>query len=330
MRQDTLNILKLKETLAAELETRRVSSGAGDFRHSRRGNEIPLYGVTGAANVHAILGIGMGGWRRKAEWAERINSFQRTDGSFTSPSGLEHAASMSILALNILGHEPSRPVKDLAPADSAKLLKWLKKLNWTGTHKDFCGGVIPVLASGLADEKWTETLKNHVSGRISPENPAAIWCSPEDEPWRVISCVYHITSGLDAGLIPYPHPELIWESLRGLNYESVRDDVHRTACTDFDYIFVMGRLTRQLPGHFADYIRSCRAIFQKRLSEWTEKKERLFENYSTHDLFCYLTGWALLQAELPELFTGPSMTDTQNAAWLYRLAPDKLAPANAN
>lgn len=257
--------------------------------------------------------------------AGRINAFQMPDGSFTSPSGLAHAADTAICALNILGFAPRYRVKHLAPVSSNHLLCWLQSLNWESTHKDFCCAVAPVLASGAYDSEWIATLRSFIDMMISQTKPLATWCSPTAEPWRVISCIYHITSGYDAAFLPYPYPELLWQRLRNLNYEKNRNDIFRTVCTDFDFVHILHCLTRQLPEHFDEFLSICKNLFFKRYQEWHEEKETLFQQCSTHDLFCYLIGWAVLQPILPELFDGPALYDTQNAPWLKRLPPEGFA-----
>lgn len=313
------DILDLRESMIKELACRRITWETGDFRHHRDDNSVPLYGCTGAANVYGVLGLDFGDFQEKQAWACRINTFQMDDGSFTSPSGLAHAADTAISTLNILGFSPRYPVRNLAPVSSKNLLCWLKSLNWESTHKDFCCAVAPVLASGVYDSEWISTLHRFVDKMINPRKPLETWCSPAAEPWRVISCIYHITSGYDAAFLPYPHPELLWQRLRDLNYEKKRNDIFRTVCTDFDFVRILQRLTHQLPEHFEEFLLICKDLFIKRHQEWHEDKESLFEQYSTHDLFCYLIGWAVLQPLLPEYFTGPALYDTQNAPWLKRL-----------
>ncbi|MDD5596630.1 MAG: hypothetical protein PHV82_01715 [Victivallaceae bacterium] len=313
-----LHISQLKQEFVPERDRRRFSKAAGDFSH-KRDKTVSPYGCTGAANIYAEMGFDFDGWECRRKWAERINSFQNADGSFISPSGTEHAAATAISALNLLGFSPGRPVRNLAPIRNEKLLDWLEKLDWKGTHKDFCSAVAPVLASWVCDADWLDSLRNYVDGLVSPEKPLELWCSSDDPPWRVISCIYHITSGYDAAFLPYPYPGLLWKRLIDLNYENLRDKVSRTICTDFDFIHILYRLVHQLPERFEEFLAICRVLFLKRYAEWFERREELFNECSTHDLFCYLIGWAVLQRVIPEQFTGPCIYDTQNSPWLYRL-----------
>jgi hypothetical protein len=319
MGESVFDVNKLKSAIVKEMENRRVSREPGEYSYYRHSNPNPLSSATGAVKLHAALGIPIEDWRVRISWAERINSFQETNGTFDTSSGKQHAAGEAIAALNILGGVPGRPVRHLAPFQADKIKCWLKSLDWSGTHKDFCAGVAPVIASGLHSPEWTEHLTGYIRGLVSPENPLLVWCVEKDDPWRVISCIYHVTHGLDAGFIPYPFPELIWDRLAGLDYENRREDLDRTVCTDFDYMFILSRIAHQMPGKFAEFISRCTVLFDKLLEEWSGKKDELLSRWSTHELACYLVGWSILQRALPGRFSGPVIYDIQNAPWLYRL-----------
>ncbi|HNQ34770.1 MAG TPA: hypothetical protein PKN80_01755 [bacterium] len=319
---------EIRRVLADELRARRLSSAPGDFTNRRSGNDVPLYGSTGAANLHFELGLWPGETEERRAWGDRINSFQSEAGSFVSPSGREHATATALAALSLLGTRPARPVGGLAPLDADRLPGWLAGLDWSGTHKDFWGGVTPVLASGLVDAGWREVLAREIGGRIDPRRPLEVWCAEAEEPWRVISCIYHVTSGFDAAWIPYPAPELIRERLFGLGYDRIRAGTKRTICTDFDYAVILDRLAHQRPEWFPEAHRLCRAVLADRVREWRENQDGLLARASTHDLFCYTVGWAVYQRLLPESFTGPALYDTLHAPWLYRL-PDRSRLADS-
>lgn len=310
----------LRRVIGAELESRRISSAPGDYAYQREGNEHPLYGVTGAANLHAELGLHFGGMAERAAWCDRINAFQHQDGAFNSVSGPEHAAAMAILALNILGGQPARPVRHLAPTEPAALDAWLNRMDWDrSTHKEFCCGISPILASGFCDARWVETLRCNVESRIDPKHPLRVWSgSKNDPPWRVISCMYHVLSGYDAAFIPYPMPSLLWDRLNSLDYEKTRNNGSRTSCTDFDYAWMLERLCYQMPERFTDVHRRCSAVLDLMIAEWHDDRERML-SATTHELYCQCIGWALYQRMLPERFAGPALQDTLNAPWLYRL-----------
>lgn len=310
----------LRRVIRAELDARRLSPGAGDYAYQRDCNEYPFYGVTGAANLYAELGFDFGGYEERRAWCARINAFQGPDGTYDCVSGPEHAAAMAILALNILGGQPARAVRRLAPLEPSALDAWLNGLDWArSTHKAFWGAVSPILASGFGDARWVATLRRNVESRINPEHPLRLWSAADDDPpWRVISCLYHVLAGYDAAFIPYPLPTLLWDRLRSLNYEQTRGALHRTFCTDFDYAWMLDRLSHQLPERFAEAHRRCQILFDGMLAEWHDDRERMLRA-TTHDLYCQCIGWALFQRLLPERFTGPALQDTLNAPWLYRL-----------
>ncbi len=316
----TFDTIELRRIMREELSSRRLSTAAGDYAYRRGGNEHPLYGVTGAANLYAELGFDFGGLEKRGEWCRRINAFQQQDGTFNCVSGPEHAAAMSILALNILGRHPARPVRHLAPVQAAALDAWLNRMDWSGsTHKEFCSAVSPILAGGLHDANWIETLRGNVESRLDPGRPLRVWSGSEDDPaWRVISCMYHVLSGYDAAYIPYPRPAFLWDRLSVLNYEKTRNDQRRTFCTDFDYAWMLNRLGHQMPERFPEINRRCNLILDMMIAEWNEDRERML-GATTHELYCQCIGWALYQGMLPERFKGPALQDTLNAPWLYRL-----------
>lgn len=316
----TMDTTDLRRIIGRELESRRLSPAPGDYAYTRNGREHQLYGVIGAANLHAALGFDFGGLEARRAWCDRVNAFQEEDGTFTCVSGPEHGAAMAILALNILGGRPARPVRHLAPLDAAALPAWLNRMDWDrSTHKAFCCAVRPVLASGFCDAHWMETLRENVESRIHPERPRQVWSgSDRDPPWRVISCLYHVLSGYDAAFIPYPMPALLWDRLSAIQYETTRNDHRRTACTDFDYAWMLTRLCHQMPEHFVDAHRRCHAVLDLMIGEWHDARDRML-SATTLELYCQCIGWAVYQRLLPGRFTGPALQDTLNAPWLYRL-----------
>lgn len=323
--------VELRRSMRTELERRRLSPAPGDYSYNRDNNDAPFYGVIGAVNLHAELGFDFGGPAERRAWIDRINSFQTADGSFDCVSGPEHAAAMAIIALNLLGGQPARPVRHLAPLRATELDAWLNRMNWTdSTHKEFWGAVSPILASGFGDAEWVTILCRNVGNRISPEQPLQTWCrAGESKSKRVISCIYHVLSAFDAAFLPYPHPHLIWDRLAALDYERTRNDHIRTCCTDFDYAWVLYRLCHQLPGRFAEFHERCNAVLDRMITEWREDREGMLKA-TTHELYCQCIGWAVYQNILPERFSGPALMDTLNAPWLYRLpGPEFVAAIDA-
>ncbi len=310
----------LRRIIRDELELRRLSPAPGDYACQRDANPHPLYGIIGAANLYAELGFDFGSLDERHAWCQRIQAFQSPDGAFDSVSGPEHAAAMAIIALNILGGRPARPVRHLAPLDPAALHAWLDQMDWEHTtHKEFCCAVSPVLASGFCDAAWITTLRQNVDSRLDPRQPMRIWsASDDDPPWRVISCMYHVLAAYDAAYIPYPMPQLLWNRLRTLDYEHTRNDQPRTACTDFDYAWMLDRLSHQIPEHFPQSHSRCNTILDLMIAEWHDDRERML-GATTLDLYCQCIGWALYQRMLPDRFTGPPLQDTLNAPHLHRL-----------
>lgn len=144
----------------------------------------------------------------------------------------------------------------------------------SGTHKDFHGGVAPIRASGLHDAGWIERLRELVENRFSTECSQSRWCKEADQPWRVISCLYHVLSAYDAAYLPYPWPEKVWARLIRLDYGCRRDELSRTSCTDFDYIHLLYRLTHQMPDRFGECLIECRSVFHHRREEWNGNREK--------------------------------------------------------
>jgi hypothetical protein len=320
MPQILFDTRELRPIILSELEQRRRSPAPGDYAYQRTGDAHLLYGVTGAANLYAEWGVDSGGWSARQAWCDRINAFQTPDGAYQCVSGPEHAAAMALAALNLLGGHPARPIRHLAPLRAGDLDGWLNRMDWAhGTHKEFCCGVSPLLASGLVDAEWIATLRCNVENRLDPAHPDSLWMPPGDlPPWRVISCLYHVLSGYDAGGMPYPCPDRIWDRLMALDYPKTRNADPRTYCTDFDYAWMLIQLCRQRPEGFADLLRCAAAVLDLMAAEWHEDRDRLLAG-TTHELYCHGIGWAVYQALLPDRFAGPPLRDTLNAPWLYRL-----------
>ena len=111
----------------------------------------------------------------------------------------------------------------------------------------------------------------------------------------------------------------------GLNYGRQRNAISRTICTDFDYIHLLYRLAHQMPDRFGECLSECRSVFRHRRKEWNENREILLAEASTHDLYCYVVGWALLQKIIPDCFEGPGLYDTLNVPWVFRLQAEDVA-----
>lgn len=319
-----MKVEEIRRVLWSELEQRRRSPAAGDYANNRGGKEAVLYGVTGAANLYAELGFDMGDFTSRRIWAERINAFQSPDGIFSSPSVPQHATAMAVEALNLLGGRPANPVRGLAPGRTEALPVWLESLDWSGTHKDFWGGAVVILASGLHDAGWIERLRELVENRFSTERFRPLWCGENDPPARIISCIYHVLSAYDGAYLPYPWPEKLWARLMDLDYSRRRNEIARTICTDFDYIHLLYRLAHQMPDRFEKCLTECRLVFRHRREEWNDNREKILAGASTHDLYCYVIGWVLLQKILPDHFEGQGLYDTLNVPWVFRIRAEDL------
>ena len=165
-----LDIDELRHALAAELECRRCTDGGFSYADERGGEET-LYGLTGAVNIMAALGLPLGSRARRHEAAARMLRYQREDGAFQGPVGPGHALHMVVGALNLLGEPVPATVAPLAPTDPAALAEWLDRHDWTSTHKELCGSTIPLLASGGAGPEWVATFVRGLDARLDPARP---------------------------------------------------------------------------------------------------------------------------------------------------------------
>jgi len=315
-----VDLYELREVFSAELHRRKRSSRPGDYA-IRPGGEATLYATIGAAKVCASLGLALGTAAEQREWRAAIWSFREPDGGFLGRNG--HAAGMTVGALNLLGETEWQPVAGLAPLDPSALPAWLARFDPRRTHKEFGCASLPILVSGFGGAGWAETLYALLEQRVDPARPLELWCAADDPAWKVISCIYHIAEIYDAAARPYPHPQLLWQRLAGLEWPRVRNSVPRTTCTDFDLAWVLVRLCRQLPERLGKTLDILRQVADLRAEEWYENRPQVLAD-DTHGLHCYLIAAAVFQDILPDLFRGPKLFDCLNASWVHRLPSESV------
>lgn len=264
-----------------------------------------LYGTCGAIHVRAALGLPQIPMPAIAAW-------QQDDGTFDDgqTSGPAHALCIAISAMHLSGQPLPGQVAPLAPTGVEALGAWLDGLDWSTTHKDFWGAVTPVLASGIVGEAWTSTLVAWLSERT--------WCRADDPPWRVISGIYHVASALDAGCVPYPRPQELFDRLMALEWDRAGDEVRRTDCTDGDWAWLLLRLAEMCPGRWEDVMAAIRRVSARRVAQWQADLKSVLDR-PTFFIYCALWGTALFQHTCREHFTGPFMRDTLNDPSLFRI-----------
>jgi hypothetical protein len=225
---------------------------------------------------------------------------------------------MVLGALNLLGEPIPDAIGPLAPDHPGELARWLDGLDWSQTHKEFCGPVIPLPAGGRVTAEWMAVLLRHLSARLDPQRPMEIWCGQDDPAWRVISCMYHVLVALDAGACPYPQPQMLIQRLMGLQWEDAPEAEARTVCTDGDWAWMLMRLCMQQPRYFEPTLAAIRKVSARRVRAWHEHPEAVL-NATTHSLFCYLWVTAVFQSVVREHYQGGYLRDTLNDPALFRL-----------
>lgn len=318
-----LNTTKLRRTVNVELESRRCNGDEFSFSETRDGRET-LYGLTGAVNIKAALGLPPGDNMTRKQAADRILSWRNANGQFDNGEGPGHGLHMVLGALNLLGQPIPEDIGPLAPTDVDEITNWLHRHDWGTTHKELCGQTIPLLASGRVGVEWIEAFVRGVSSRLDPNRPREIWCDADAPAWRVISCIFHVLSAFDAGRIPYPRPKLIADRLLGLNWDDADDDVSRTICTDGDWALVLLQLCHQLPRYTDRVMSAIRRVSRRRVAKWHENQEDIM-GLDTHHLYCYLWNTAVFQSCVRDHYAGGYLRDTLNDPALYQLkGPDDL------
>ncbi len=311
-----LSIDGVKQAVAAELETRRCAGTRFSYAEQRGGDES-LYGLTGAVNILAALGLPLGDRQRRRVAAARILRYQGADGTFCGSDGPGHALHMVVGALNLLGESIPATIAPLAPTDPAQLSAWLDRHDWASTHKELCGQAMPLLAGGRIGPEWVATFVHDVAARLDPARPLETWCAANDPPWRVISCLYHVLVAFDAGGLPYPEPELLLARLFGLSWDQVPDSEMRTVCTDGDWAWLLLRLCEQRPKYFPAAMAAIRRVSARRVRQWGEQPEQILAA-STHHIYCHLWVTGLFQSCVRDHYAGGRLRDTLNEWSLYR------------
>lgn len=311
-----IDAFQLREEVAAELAERRRSHVPGDYREVRDG-EASLYGATGAANIHKILGLPLGSAEDRRSWAESILAYQLRDGSFSSPPR-GHALCMALQALHILGYPPPPALAPLAPTDEASLLPWLDELDWSSTHKELWGRVAPLLATGAVSHSWRERFAAAVAARITPDDPLRTWCEPDAPPWRVVSCIYHVLSTFDAAALPYPHADLLLQRLFGLQWPERRRHEKATECTDGDWAWLLVHLCMLRPERTGRALAEIGEVCAQRATEFADGRLD-FRTGSLHGIYCHLWVTACLQHIVRDHVRGFRLHDTLNDPSLLRV-----------
>lgn len=313
-----LNVDELRIAVQSELAFRHCGSMRRFSYAEQRGGKETLYGLTGAVYCMSTLGISYGNRRLRQNAADRLLSYQGRDGKFRGGYSPAHAAHMVIGSLNLLGQPVPPHIAPLAPTDPAVLAGWLELHDWSSTHKDLCAQVIPLLASGLVGVEWVNIFTNAIAGRLDPSRPLGTWCEADAPRFRVISCIYHVLSAFDAGLLPYPEPEWLIRRLLDLRWDLVDETVERTVCTDGDWAILLLRLCEILPDYYVQVHEAILRVSARRVREWHYNRSRVLE-LNTHHLFCYLWGTAVFQAVVRDHYTGGVVIDPLNDPSLYRL-----------
>lgn len=315
--REPLDLAELRLAVAGELEKRRCAAGIFSYGSVRGGPET-LYGLTGAVNILASLGLPVGDGAARAVAATRILVWRRPDGTFDGGSGPGHGLHMVVGALNLLGEPIPADIGPLAPTDPADLPAWLERHDWRSTHKELCGQTIPLLAGGRVGRAWAETFVRTVAARLSADRPLETWCAADASPWRVISCLYHVLCAFDAGRLAYPQPELLLQRLLGLRWEEAADTEARTVCTDGDWALLLLHLCAQVPRAAARAMDAIRHVSARRVRAWQRNREAVL-CLDTHHLYCYLWVTAVFQSCARDHYTGGYLRDTLNDPALFQL-----------
>jgi hypothetical protein len=312
-----LRIDELCQAMATELDHRRCGTEGFSYAEVRGGPET-LYGITGAVNILAALGLPLGDRDRRQNAATRILRYQDAAGRFHGSDGPGHAVHTVVGALNLLGEPVPANLAPLAPTDPATLVDWLESHDWTSTHKELCGQTIPLLASGSVGQEWGTAFVRAIERRIEPARPLETWCSADAPPWRVISCVYHVLAAFDAGRLPYPQPAMLLRRLLDLRWEDADHAEPRTFCTDGDWALLLLNLCNALPAAFPQVMAVIRRVSARRVCDWHANRDTIL-SASTHHLWCYLWVTAVFQAAVRDHYAGGVVIDTLNDPALHRL-----------
>ncbi len=308
-----MDVCELREAMLAELAMRRVD-GRQDSYADRPGEVESLYGLTGAVHVMAAVSR-LPDRSMRDRLARRINERW---AAMEDAAASSHALCMAISALRLLGADLEASPRALAPVDATALPAWLDGLDWSTTHKELYGSVVPLLAGGRLDQRWVRTFADRVGGRLNPDRPLETWCAADAPAWRVVSSVYHVLTVYDAGRIPYPQPHMLMDRLMGLRWHEAADDEPRTACTDADLAWMFLHLCEVMPERMPQALAVIRALSQKRIAAWHNGRGAILAE-STHHLYCCLWGTAVFQDCVRDDYIGPYLRDTLNDPGLFAI-----------
>jgi hypothetical protein len=328
-----MDLAAVRAVFTAHLESLRDREGPVGAYHSGRGRRTDLYASLDAVLLRTVMGedlaVSLPAAERRA-WADHINSYQKTDGTFTdvfTHHSQLHAHGMVIGALGALGERMRHPHTLYAPfSDPAAVAGWLARIDWatqwSASHL-FWGGMHCYSLSSACPAEWKDTVFAWLDEHLDCATGWWVKGIPHTDRHQALGGSAHILPIYQHHQRPFPAPEALIDSVLALQLPNARwldqPGHYPVSYLELDALYALKFATDLAPQHRAGEIRDAVRRFGVQVkSAWNSDRFALLAEHP-HILLGLVGTFGLLQQHLPNVYPDTAVwTDIFSDPRLYQ------------
>lgn len=276
------------------------------------------YGCADAANILYTIGAFPQDPRARAQWVERLRSFQDpADGMFRDPThSYYHTTAHCVAALELFDASPRYPLALLMPLlEREELERFLRNLKWDRPWRsshDGAGCAAALAITGEAPPSWFDWYFAWLDANVDPRT--GFWLRDRqlpksDEPgwFENLAGSFHYHFNYAHFRRPFPYPERVVDScLEILASSPVKLAINSVGFKEIDWIFCINRAMHQCGHRFRDVIAALTVIADRVVTLLNDDDYRTSAKFDdVHETLGAMCAVAELQQALPGVIHTP-------------------------